>query len=252
MRPVPQDCAGAACAPLADRLFEGILSVLALTPALHAEVATDLELLAQATERDGVQSLYDDYTRGLLAKLQTGCDAWTKHSFERRLFEVILARAGTALGALLDDLMVIFVANVKVQRDVEQRARCERYLRGVVTDARWAQAARRTAHPHCGFVLCLTGLLSLRLSRADMNRSSQLLHPSCAAALGRQGIPRLAREAGWFQRQIGTACFPAGLFPGVGLIVLLRGRNSRPLSFHVTILPAASRCHATKRHLGSR
>ena len=46
-----------------------------------------------------------------------------RHSFERRLFEVVLSRAGPALGGLLEPLMVIFVANVKVEKDVEQRAR---------------------------------------------------------------------------------------------------------------------------------
>jgi len=39
------------------------------------------------------------------------------------LFEVVLSRAGPALGGLLEPLMVIFVANVKVEKDVEQRAR---------------------------------------------------------------------------------------------------------------------------------
>jgi len=104
----------------AASLFSAMLNARAACPPIEDDVNATLAKVA-ASRKLTLQGLYDAHILGLLEQLHSSHTDWTKHSHERRVFDVLLLRAGGAIGNHVTMIMDILYCNFQLDKDPEIR-----------------------------------------------------------------------------------------------------------------------------------
>ncbi|XP_062515941.1 dynein axonemal assembly factor 5-like [Corticium candelabrum] len=110
------------CAEISYPMFQVLVSVTALsTDDTQTKAWNALEVFSKQLGMNGLNDMFVSHSKQLLAELKTGHHCWVMNSPERRLFDLLVINAGSAVCSLLDDVMEIFTSTLEVERDAEMR-----------------------------------------------------------------------------------------------------------------------------------
>eukprot|EP00118_Oscarella_pearsei_P014300 m.121652 g.121652 ORF g.121652 m.121652 type:complete len:190 (+) comp37757_c0_seq12:1466-2035(+) len=113
------------CQNAGYQLFVTLLSLISYSGDDNIQEQAEHVLggLAAVSGRSEVRQLFLEYSGKLLVDLKERHLNWIASSPERRLFDVLLTRAGAAVAFLIDDAIDMFENCLKVERDPETKLR---------------------------------------------------------------------------------------------------------------------------------
>ena len=92
-----------------------------VTVELCVQAHASFAFLASITGTDSVPALFAKYARGLLSDVTATCDEWTKHSFDRCVFDVLIRYGAEALAGGLDHILATLRTTLDPSKPADMR-----------------------------------------------------------------------------------------------------------------------------------